>query len=485
MIRQVLQAGSLMALADGTFTLVSGLLLVPLYTHSMSADEYGVVVVVRAIAVVVVPLLFFFGTAYMRYYYDHAEGDRGRFSGTLFVLVLLTGATCWAVSALVGPWVHNAFLSKVALSAFYWALAIATIEALRSFADISLRLRYRFTVLCLASLGQTLLLAALSVWLVRELRLGFMGWVLATAGAGLAVSGILWGFAARGVRPSWSSGEVKRVLRFSWPLLIFQFAWFVSNRSDVIILQHYRTLAESAVYSVAYTLGMVLMMAVGPLDKIMGPLFYRDISTPDGPRQWCRLTTLVVGLLVWLALAVSSLAPALYGPLFPATYAAGVAYVAPVAWAFVFKSSDVFIGRALMYCENTVTPMVLQVCAAALNLGLNLLLVPRYGAPAAAYVTLTSFTLYSTAVVVFSQRAMPLPYEWGRLAVLLVLGVGLTIGCGMLHAASAPAVAWSLRGGALAAQAVAVLIVARVPVLSLARGAWWRLQPARHRAGGD
>jgi O-antigen/teichoic acid export membrane protein len=66
------------------------------------------------------------------------------------------------------------------------------------------------------------------------------------------------------------------------------------------------------------------------------------------------------------------------------------------------------------------------------NIGMNLLLVPRYGIMAAAWATFAAFLLMLVMLTIIAQRVYPFPYEYRRLARIFatttgVIGIGLSI----------------------------------------------------------
>ena len=74
--------------------------------------------------------------------------------------------------------------------------------------------------------------------------------------------------------------------------------------------------------------------------------------------------------------------------------------------------------------------------ASAVNIGLNFLLVPKYGMYAAAWTHVAGFAILAVTVYFYSEKWYPIPYEWGRL-LKIVLAAGLTL-------AAAWGVGWAL-----------------------------------------
>jgi O-antigen/teichoic acid export membrane protein len=65
--------------------------------------------------------------------------------------------------------------------------------------------------------------------------------------------------------------------------------------------------------------------------------------------------------------------------------------------------------------------------AAALNIALNLALIPSYGRMGAAIATVSAYTLLFVGMAWRAQRVFPVPYQWRRVATLGAAAVALTV----------------------------------------------------------
>jgi len=62
---------------------------------------------------------------------------------------------------------------------------------------------------------------------------------------------------------------------------------------------------------------------------------------------------------------------------------------------------------------------------AIINFGFNLLLIPRFGMVGAAVATVLSYMLLPIIEYPIVRRLYPVPYEWGRLAKLLIISIAI------------------------------------------------------------
>ena len=64
---------------------------------------------------------------------------------------------------------------------------------------------------------------------------------------------------------------------------------------------------------------------------------------------------------------------------------------------------------------------VINFIGAAVNIGLNFLLIPRYGIFGAAYATLTTFIIVIVLMFLYNQKLMKLYYEWKRIIKIIIV----------------------------------------------------------------
>jgi O-antigen/teichoic acid export membrane protein len=119
------------------------------------------------------------------------------------------------------------------------------------------------------------------------------------------------------------------------------------------------------------------------------------------------------------------------------------------------------IGRA----KRTQFNWVVTGAAAAVNVALNLLLIPPYGMMGAAIATIAAYSTMFAGMAWWAQRIFPVPYQWRRVATAAATGVALAVG-GKLVGAGLP---------------LAIALVALYPLVLVPLGFYL---PAERRAIG-
>ena len=199
----------------------------------------------------------------------------------------------------------------------------------------------------------------------------------ATSAAKLLLAPVALYLLARSMRPIFSATWLKKSLLFGLPLIPHFFAGWMLTFSDRWIIGHYRSLAEVGLYSLAYNLSMILNMFITSINTAWGPVYYDLAGSDEGRAKLPRLTTVfaaaisivAMGYLLFSREALLLLATERYhaaAPLVPIIVAGYFAF-----GMYVVMSTGIFYARKTKYI-----PFISAV-AAAVNIGLNLLLVPQ------------------------------------------------------------------------------------------------------------
>jgi O-antigen/teichoic acid export membrane protein len=98
-----------------------------------------------------------------------------------------------------------------------------------------------------------------------------------------------------------------------------------------------------------------------------------------------------------------------------------------VALAYIFQGLNRYFLAGAYIAKRTVHLGIIGGITAALNFGLNYVLISRYGMMGAAWATAFSFMAMAGFAYWVSQRARPVPYNFSRLVVPLVIAAGLYV----------------------------------------------------------
>lgn len=201
------------------------------------------------------------------------------------------------------------------------------------------------------------------------------------------------------VRARWYARE-------SWPLLVTSFLVILLFRLDVFVVQAFKGDAALGIYDASFKL--INLLSVVPAYAILAvfPILTRRADDPDALARAERVTVYVLVTGAWII--VFSLT-ALSNPAI--RFLAGGEYLpdaASLLRILIWFAPLSFMNGVLQYVliatgeqRRLVVPLL---AAVAFNLGLNLALVPSYGAWASAYLTVATEVVIFLGLVALALR---------------------------------------------------------------------------------
>ncbi|MBI3786562.1 MAG: lipopolysaccharide biosynthesis protein [Deltaproteobacteria bacterium] len=441
-----------------------GFLLIPFYTRLIPPNEYGVLEIFNAFSGIGFACLTMGLSSAINKVYHRDCGDSDKrtvlVTAVLLDLPVLLGAALLLLACarplsvqLTGSDASQSLVTLAVASGFLYSIATLLLAGLRA--------QERATAFALLSLVQFLSALALNLFFVVKLGWGVRGvfWGNLLSNALLAVLAAV--ASQRTALLHFSRPLVRPLLSFGLYLIPVMLAGWVMDMSDRYFLRLYGSLDEVAVYGVGYKFGMILQVAIVWPFQLAWPAFSFGISKRPGHQQtYARTLTYLMAVQVLAVLGLALLAPVVLPRLLGKAYHDAYRIIPFVALAYACNGIQYCVAPGIHLANRTKQLSVLAMIAAALNIALNLLLIPPFGMFGAAWSTLLAFLFLALTTAFVAQSGYPVPYEYGRLAKLLGAAVLTYIAAQSLNPDSlALAIAWRL--------ALALLIF---PLLLLAGG---------------
>jgi O-antigen/teichoic acid export membrane protein len=466
-----------------------GLFVIPLLTHHLGAVGYGAWSQVSVLVALVVPVLFLSTDgAVIRFLPGNAiEDQREEFAGWALVVTALSVASIPVIIAFrgrIGPLLFsNAdhFDSLVVLAAMSVAVAVV-IAVLRTWA----RVRDDANMLAAMTIGASIEnLATIVLVLVR-------GWgsyelVLYGIWGDVALIAVIapWLVARHGIAaPRFDS--LPRFVRFGLPLVPAAYAMLGINAMDRLFIVHYESLGDVGPYSLAYSLGyLVIQLVVNPIWTMFpnaAAALYNEDRHDEVRRLFERTlgTTLVVTLPAIALTAV--LGREIIAAVAPPSFAKAAPVIAIVMAGYLLHIVASYYEIYLHLNGRQGLGSVAIGIAVAANAALNFALIPTWGILGAAIATTVAFGVQTVATMAFARRFRS-PTDGldfvGRIALAACAAAGVAVvGRSVLHAPSLVVV--GVLGVAGLAAYTAALVAVGAGSVSDARAA---LEAARRGRG--
>jgi O-antigen/teichoic acid export membrane protein len=424
--------------AASIFSKLIAVALLPLYTRYLTREDYGAAEVMFA-AVVSASIVVRLGLieAILRFYYVEGE-DRNRvvsstFAGlfwlaTIGALLALPFATPIAEALLdpktaaeVGP---MAELVRISIGGL-WVLTMF------EFMLTLFRLEERARAFFVTTILNVLVTIGLTVVLVVGAGEGARGLLVGSyaSGAAFVLGLIVW--QRRRLSLRFDRGLLRRLLRFGLPTMPAEASLYLLNVVDRVIIVRYAGLAEAGLYALAVKFAQGVNVLVRGFQLAWPPLAYSIRDDDEARRFYATVVTLftagcafvVTGMWLFSRWIVRALA----APKFFDSYEAIGLITTAVTLYALYMVMVVILGRT----RRTGFNFPAAIAALVTNVILNLLLVPPLGIVGAALALVVSYLVVVALMYVFTQRLFPVPYQWARLA-RVVLTSAVLVGVGEL-----------------------------------------------------
>ena len=406
-------------------------LLLPLYTNVFTPAQYGVVSLAYAfMGFMAVALHYGLDAALMKRYIQADDAGKSDTLATAYLSFVVTSLLVAAAlfllrQQLAGPILggpYGRYLAYIAL--------ILCFDVLWSVPQLLLRSENRPGAFLGFSLSNVVLSLTLNLLFVLKMKMGVEGVLLGN----LITSGFLFLIsfpvvARRMAKGRFSPRLWRQLMRFGLPFLPAGIFAMMMELADRYLLMALTDMQTVGLYSAGYKLGSLMLLVTMGFNMAWHPFFLKQGDSPESRRLFARVTTYVLAtlgmvwvmMLVWVPYLIRlNLGPVTF---YGQQYWDSVGIVPWIALGYFFHGAYLLQLPGAFLLDESKWVAITRGAGAVANIGLNLALIPTYGAMGAAWATMASFGLMALLFYMVNRRIFPIGYEWRRL-----LRIGLLMG---------------------------------------------------------
>lgn len=433
--------------------------LLPLYTRYLTPADYGSAEVMFG-AVVAASIVIRLGIieALLRFYYKRDEDPAKVVSNSfamLFWAGLVTSIICFPFAGLISELLlgeSNPDLVRIAVPGLF---VLTLSEYLLTIFRLDERARAFFVVTMLS----VLVTIPVTVVLVVPLELGAEGLLLGSYGTGFFVVLGLIVYNRRRLSLVPERPLVRRMMRFGLPTMPAELTLYSLSFIDRILIARMLGLAEAGLYSLAVKVSQGIAVLVRGFQLAFPPLAYSIEDDDEARRAYSAVVTWFVVVMAWVVTFLWLTAPWIVRVFAAPDYQEAADVVGPVSAGAALYALYMVLLVVLGRTGRTEYNLPATGAGLVVNVVLNILLLPVMGIIGAGVSLIASYLVVVALMYLFTQRLFPVPYEWLRLARVLLVATGL-IAVGEVLVPD-EGIAWL---------AVQLLLVGSLPLLLLVTG---------------
>lgn len=365
----------------------------PIFTRLLSTDEYGIFgayLSYESILYIIIGLALHSSIANAKYEYKEKYNE---YVSSIIIIVLMN-TVLWMIIANVFYGGFNRWLNlsrPIVNILVLHCFGTALLQFFNSYASLNYSVKEFLKLTSINALSSMGLSIVLILTIFKSSRLN--GRIIGTALPLICIAIYVVIYFFKKCRPLINLDYWKFAIRYSVPIIPHGISQVILSSFDRIMIKDIIGAAEAGLYSFAYTIYSLVVVVSTSLDKVWKPWFYEKMNEKDYKTIGDRGIKYAFGMAQFTAV-VLMMAPEIVKILGAREYWETTSCVVPILvggyFAYIYMLPvlvEYFYGKTKFIASGTML-------AAALNVVLNYIFIPRYGYIAAAYTTMITYFFY-------------------------------------------------------------------------------------------
>ena len=421
-------------------------MLLPIYLRKVKTSEVGLLgLATPALTILTIVLQMGLNHAFFRHYYETEDAEhRKRIVGSTLLFLLVTtslasllllgaapeitkfillgeggrGTTDFVID--LGSSSRTDLVRLISFICFFEVLTVVPASILR----VNFR-SARFTALTIVALVVQFGAITGMVFFVEPTAKS----VLTGRLIGTAFEAVIFFWAVRKeLSLKFSTPELRGMLAFGTPLIFGQLSFILFMTIDRFFLERYGGYKDVGAYTIANSIVSVISILITvPFSQVWTVMRFSVMKEEGADEYYARVLTYMVLAGMFLALCVSAVAGDGIVRFGLQKYWPAASVIPLLALSSVLDGASRVLNVGITLRKRTILSPVVIGAALAINIGLNVVLIPRYGMMGAAVATLLSYIAFCAFRYWASSLFYKVTYEWDRVFSAFIVGGAVTM----------------------------------------------------------
>jgi O-antigen/teichoic acid export membrane protein len=412
---------------------IVGLILIPLFTnpHYFSIDDFGVIGVLEISGLVLIAMLASaLPQSLTRWYWDkeHTNNQKGIFFMTLMMQLAISVLFCIVLIPLSGTISDLIFSKPIPVNLIKLVILASAIQAVNNIINTLMRLQSRSVLYSVANLLKLTSVLLLTLYFIISKKMGLEGIYLAQVVGNSFFILVLMGYSIRNSRVYFDGSVLMSMSSYGFPLLMANISAALLTVIDRFSLNSLALLKSVALYTLAFKITSVLKLVIGDSVKLaIGPMMFKWMDKPDNKRFYSKVLLYSSYVMMFAIVGISMFSYEIIKVITNSKQYWEAVVIIPILSLSVFFANmkDITVYGLHIVKKTRIIGLII-ILTTVLSLALNILFIPLWDITGAAMATLLAQIVYWLACYYFSQKAFFVPYENRKIAILFIVGAGLS-----------------------------------------------------------
>ena len=397
--------------------------LLPLYAKFLTPADFGVLDVIMIYIMLgsVVAILEITNAAF-RFYFDNDDNQyRKKVMTSAIFSATINSLAVFAITLLLANHLSGYFLGTLNYSRlFVLAGSYILLDASLTLPLNLLRIEnkaFRYTAV---SLFQILVSVSGVVVFVVWLKYGVAGILIAKSIAMIPTLIICLVWARSYLSFNIDFNLLKKMLKFSLPLIPAGMAIWGINGLNRLFMLHYLTLDQIGLFSIAAKFTVLITLTVIAFQLAWPQFAFANMNSKDAAAIFGKIFNISLALGIWLVLFITSFSGFFIQYAMAAEFEPAIVAVVPLSLGMLMYGLFYFFMTSDTIEKKTSAIVIPLSLAIVTDIALNLILTPRFGFLGTAWVAFAAYTVMALAMYLRTWRSRFITLDWPKLSRLVI-----------------------------------------------------------------
>ena len=402
-------------------------ILIPLYTAKFSADAIANLNLLESFWQYLFTIcMFAFETAIINFCTSEKNiSKRNSIIFNFFFLTLINAAVFYVISLSFSGGISEIVLNENNSTVISYCFLISIFESLLIMPMTIARLNSRPGLYTIITISNLVINLSLQLYFILGLGEGFEKVFLAKWIAPAIVFIVFIPYLIKNLSINIDFSEIKRILSFSFPLMLAMLLSILLNSVDRFLLNDFVSKQQVAVYTTGYSIGSFTnAFIIAPFTLAINVIFWNKINDDNFRRFMTKSSTYLFFVMILTSLVIT----------YFIDYAVKIFVRNPELWSCVeiipiilfsncFVALFIFSSLDFYYKKNTKTILLIMAICLSFNLIFNFIFIKYFGIYASAVITLLSYLLMTMIGAGLTKKFSFTKFEKAKVILLSVMFV--------------------------------------------------------------
>lgn len=385
---------------------VFSFITIPIITYFISPSEYGRVSMFTLFQNVLGMIAYLgLDQAYIKFYHDEEDKEKLMLHSIVpaLSLAVLVSIGVFLLKEPLATWLYG---STEDLSCVYILIPYLPFFVVERFILIKYRMEQKGMLYSFFSIFSKAALLVLSVLTLKYYLCGYQSVVYSTVLAQILTTVLLIISCYKNNKitvSEWEWSYVKTLLKYSLPLIPATIVGWVLNSMDKIMIRSLCDYQQLGLYDTALKIVSVLAIVQNCFSTFWSPIAFKWNKEKKETEKFEEVGKILSIIMVSMFMGILTFKEVIIKILSPDYYNAVEILPFLLIYPIMYTVSEVTVV-GIYFSGKSVTTIIVAVCSCVLNVTLNSLLIPKYGAIGASIATGCSYILFFWLRTIISRK---------------------------------------------------------------------------------